>query len=89
MDAKLKRTGLGESVVIFTPHFEMSEKPSPILTKPKKVELLANTNLETKNCRARNGELRCTLDVQHRELNTAHAHRNADGSLVMFQEVQK
>jgi hypothetical protein len=73
----------------FNKAFAMTEKPFAILTKSKKAEHLSNTNLETKNCRARNGDLRCTLDAQHRELNTAHAHRNEDGSLVMFHEVQK
>jgi hypothetical protein len=84
MDAERKGAGLGESVMIYTPPFALSEKPSPILTKTKKVELLANTNLETRRCRARNEDLRCFLDAQHKELGTKHLHRNQNGSLVSF-----
>ncbi|VVB52994.1 Uncharacterised protein [uncultured archaeon] len=45
---------------------------------------LANTDLQTKNCRARSGDFRCTLDAHHRELGTAHVHRNANGTLTAF-----
>lgn len=88
MDTKPKGTAFGEGMT-FSKAFAMTEKPFAILTKSEKTKRLIETSLEPRNCRARNGDLRCVLDAVHRELNTAHAHRNADGSLVMFQEVQK
>ena len=72
----------------FIPSITIVDKPLAILTKSKKVELLANTNLETRRCRTRNGDLRCFLDAQHKELGTKHLHRNQNGSLVSFDTPQ-
>jgi hypothetical protein len=73
----------------FSKAFAMTENPTAILTKSEKVEHLICADLTPKNCTARDGDLRCTLDASHRNLRTSHMHRNENGSFVFFREVQK
>ncbi len=54
------------------------------LTVADKVTRLSETDLSARSCKARNGNLRCTLDAHHRNLGSAHIHRTDDGSLVSF-----
>ncbi len=54
------------------------------LTQNQKVQKLAETDLSQKSCRARSGNLHCTLDAHHRNLGSAHIAMGEGGALIPF-----
>ncbi len=58
------------------------------LTQNQKVQKLAETDLSQKSCRARSGDLRCTLDAHHRNLGSAHIAMGDSGALISWKDTE-
>jgi len=60
------------------------------LTKDQRVQQLAETDLSVRSCKARSGNLRCTLDAHHAAgLGTAHIAMGEGGALIPFRLEEK
>ncbi len=59
------------------------------LTKDQRVQKLSETDLSARSCKARNGNLRCTLDAHHHKgLGTAHIAMGEGGALISWKETE-
>jgi len=58
------------------------------LTKDQRVQKLSETDLAPKSCRARCGDLRCTLDAHHRNLGSAHIAMGDSGALISWKDTE-